>query len=986
MHTSFHIILLSVCLTALLAVLHHIEAGVGSRFDRQKVRQKVIHGALCISIVVWRHFNATGGRYSLSSRMKRRDWMEQTASFGYWLRRRRKALDLTQEALAQQAGCAVATIRKIEADERRPSRDLAEHLACRLEIPPEERAAFLKAARAELATDRFAIATQPIEPPAAWQRPTTNLPAPTSVFIGREREVASVSELLRRDGVRLVTLTGAGGSGKTRLALRVAAELLALTPVANAPPLHPTPSESESSATDSSKGLFPNGVWFINLAPISDPALTASTIAQALDIRQTNGQPIRDRLKDYLCEKRALLLLDNFEQIVESAPLVSELLAAAPGLKVLVTSRRPLHLSGEHEFAVPPLELPPQTAGGAVRGSRLQRSVAELTQYDAVRLFIERAQAVKADFTVTDENAPSIAEVCCLLDGVPLAIELAAARVRLFPPQALLAHLDKRLTFLTGGPHDLPARQQTLRNTLDWSYDLLDAGEKMLFARLSVFVGGCTLEAVQTVCNADDELPFDVADGVAALLEKSLLQQEQGVSCEPRFRMLETTREFALERLEASGEAEALRRRHAEYFLMLAETAEPELCRAEQLTWLQRLEQEHHNFRSALAWSQTSAAGVEIGLRLAGALGRFWQMRNHQSEGYAWLASILARPMAEPSVERAKALNAAGFLVVSLAQAKMLFEEALAIGRALGNTICIADALRGLETTIPLTDAALRQALLEESLALCQALGDTWRSAMALDRLGFLARSQGDFGRAIERCEQSLTLFRQLGDRWGSVSSSYILIAARAGITHNYDELRPQINAIITQWRELGDKQSCAGALNDLGEHARFLGDYASAARYYAEGLALFQELGNRPFIALVLCNQGYLAHNQGDDARAAAFMAESLALVRETTWQEFIAYCLAGSGWVAMGQGWAERAARLLGAAKTPFDAAGDLLAPIDRAEFDRNVAAARAQLGDEAFAAAWQAGQAMTLEQAVAYALADDIARPGERALAVT
>jgi tetratricopeptide (TPR) repeat protein len=442
--------------------------------------------------------------------------------------------------------------------------------------------------------------------------------------------------------------------------------------------------------------------------------------------------------------------------------------------------------------------------------------------------------------------------------------------------------------------------------------------------------------------------------------------------------------------VEASGEADTLRRRHAEYYLTLAETAEPELCRAEQLIWLERLEQEHHNFRAALAWSLEdkeilrqgdtenesieqpgSLSRQEIGLRLAGALGRFWQMRNHQSEGYAWLVSILVCPTAEPGVERAKALNAAGFLADSLVQAKVLFEEALAIGRALGDTTCIADALRGLETAIPLADAALRQALLEESLALCQALGDTWRSAMALHQLGFLARVQGDCRQAVERCEQSLALFKQLGDRWGSISSSYTLFEARAISTQNFGELIPQINAIVAQWRELGDKQSCAGALNDLAEIPRAQGDYANAARYYAESLALFRELGKRTDIALVLCNQGYLAHNQGDDARAAALMAESLVLLRETAPQDHFAWCLAGLGWVAMGQGRAERAARLLGAAKAPFDAAGTLTNSFDRAEFDRNVAAARAKLGLDAFAAAWQAGQTMTLEQAIEYAL---------------
>jgi len=665
---------------------------------------------------------------------------------------------------------------------------------------------------------------------------------------------------------------------------------------------------------------------------------------------------IRDRLKDYLREKRMLLLLDNFEQIVDAAPVVGELLAAAPGLRVLVTSRMPLRLSGEREFAVPPLSLPPPSERSNVR---------TLTQYEAVRLFIERAQAVKADFAVTNDNAPAVAEICYRLDGLPLAIVLAAARVKLFPPQALLTRLDDRLKFLTGGARDLPARQQTIRNTIDWSYDLLDAGEQMLFARLAVFVGGCTIEAAEAVCKANGDLPMEIVDGIAALVDKSLLRQTEDPDGEPRFRMLETIREYALERLEASGEAEALRRRHVEHYLALAETAEPELHRAEQLAWLQRLEQEHDNLRAALAWSQTSAASVETGLRLAGSLGPFWQMRGHQSEGRAWLLSILAPPMDRPTAVRAKALNWAGSLVDSSIQQEALFEESLAVGRALGDIASVADALRGLGIR---TGA---QALLEESLALCQKIGDTWRSAMALYSLGLLALKQGDFGRAIALNEESLALFGQLGDRWGSVYTTYRLLCARMNSTQSYSELMPQVTELLAQWRQLGDQSAYANVLNGLGEMARAHGEYGRAAIYYAESLALWQDVGVRSEVAIVRCNQGLLAHNQGDEGLAAALLAESLVLVRKNADQGGIPWCLEGLGWVAMAQGQAERAARLLGAARAWFHLTDVLSNPGDWAESDRNVAAARAKLGEEAFAAAWEAGRAMTLEQAIAEAL---------------
>lgn len=380
--------------------------------------------------------------------------MERIGSFGYWMRRRRKALDLTQPELAQLVGCALGTIQKLEGDERRPSKQLALRLAELLQIPATERADFVKAARAELAADRLAPGEpEATAPDRAPMRLLSSLPIPPTPFIGREREAAALRDLLRRDDVRLVTVSGPGGTGKTRLSLHVAAEL---------------------------RGQFEHGVWFVNLAPIGDPSLVASIIAQALGLREVGEQPIVELLKQWLRERRTLLLLDNFEQVVEAAPIISELLACAPGLKVLVTSRTTLRLSGEREFAAPPLGLPPgfaglaQAAGAGQPAAEFERpSMQNITQYEAVRLFIERAQAVKADFAVTNQNAPAVAEICYRLDGLPLAIELAAARVKLFPPQALLERLGSRLNFLVGGARDLPARQQTIRNAIDWSYHLL---------------------------------------------------------------------------------------------------------------------------------------------------------------------------------------------------------------------------------------------------------------------------------------------------------------------------------------------------------------------------------------------------------------------------------------------------------------------------------------------------------------------------------
>jgi predicted ATPase/class 3 adenylate cyclase len=486
-----------------------------------------------------------------------------------------------------------------------------------------------------------------------------NLPIQPTPLVGREKEVAEVCLRLSRPEVRLLTLTGAGGTGKTRLGLQVAAEL-----------------------TDE----FEDGVFFVSLAAISDPELVVPDVAGTLGVKETGGQPLLKSLEYYLREKHILLVLDNFEQVLEAAPMVSELLSAAPNLKVLATSRISLGLYGEYEYSVPPLDLPD-----------LERapSVERLSQYEAVRLFVERAQAAKADFSVTNENAPAVAEICHRLDGLPLAIELAAARIKLLTPQAMLARLGNRLKLLTGGARDLPERQRTLRGTIRWSYELLEEGEKVLFARLAVFSGGGTLEAIEAICDAEGDLPVDVLDGVSSLVDKSLLRQEEEEGGEPRFVMLETIYEYAREKLENSGEAETIKRAHAEYFLALAEKAEPKLTTAEQGAWLERLETEHDNLRAALSWS-LGRKDQELALRLGGALWRFWFLRSHLSEGLQWLGEVLSLRGGFTAL-RAKALNGAGDLVWSQGnydRAKELYEESLALSRQLGDKRGIAARAR----------------------------------------------------------------------------------------------------------------------------------------------------------------------------------------------------------------------------------------------------------------------------------------------------
>jgi predicted ATPase len=630
--------------------------------------------------------------------------------------------------------------------------------------------------------------------------------------------VEAVTSLLRREEVRLLTLTGTGGTGKTRLALQIGGAVL---------------------------DEFERGVFFVSLASITDASLIPSTIAGTLKVKETPGESLVETLCGYLRDKQILLVLDNFEHLLEGAPVVSELLAACPELKVLITSRAVLHLSGEYDYPVPPLSVP---------DPKHLPDVPTLSQYDAVALFIQRAQAAKPDFSVTNDNAPAVAEICHRLDGLPLAIELAAARIRLLPPQALLARLSSRLKLLTRGARDAPTRQQTLRGTIDWSYGLLDEGEQTLFARLAVFQGGCTLEAVEAVSSAEGEL--DLLEGMASLVDQNLLQQ-QGED-EPRFAMLETIREYALERLHGAGEDGTIRERHAEYYTTLAETAEPELTGGDQTIWLERLESEHENLRAALAWFREH--GEDGGLRLAAALWRFWLTRGHLTEGRGWLEEVVARAgqrEASPAL-RAKALNGAGNLTFAQgddSRAQDLHAESLRLRQELGDKRGIAASL------INLGNVAWRQgayerarALYEESLPLMQELGDKRGIANRLHNLGMVAYMQGDYSRAGELYERDLRL-RQ----------------------------------------ELGDKEGLSYSLNCLGLVAYVQGSYERAQELFKESLRLRQELGYKWGIVDSLVGLAGVAGAQRQHERAAQLLAaavagsEAIGAVLDRTEQEII-------------------------------------------------------------------------------------------------
>lgn len=742
-----------------------------------------------------------------------------------------------------------------------------------------------------------------------------NLPRPRTALIGREAELVAASAELLRDDVALLTLTGPAGTGKTRLGIAVAAAVA---------------------------DRFADGVCFVPLAPIADPALVAPTIAKTLGLREAGNQTAIEGLKHYLRDRRLLLVLDNLEQVVAAGPEVMELAAACPHLKLLVTSREVLRVTGEHEYPVPPLPLP-EAALALPAGDGL---VAELGANAAVRLFIERAREVRSGFELTAGNAAAVAEICRRLDGLPLAILLAAARVKILPPAALLTRLDHRLQFLTGGPRDLPARQQTLRGAIVWSYDLLDPAEQRLFRSLGVFVGGWTLEAAEAVC-AGLGLELDLLDGLSSLVDKSLIRQRL-VDDEPRFFMLETIREFALECLDEMVELEAARRSHAEYCLALAEAAEPELHGPRQIEWLNRLEREHANLRAALTWSLGTGLGAPdssepgadpiLGLRLAAALGRFWHKRSYFREGYRWLTHALAANPAVASdgasmgaefvATRARALYQAGLLAHfqdQLGHAETLLTDALDLFRRLGDGRWIARTLATLGSAASVAgDDSRASRLFEESLSLAQAIGEAEVAALVLRQIGFSNWQRGQLDAAAEYLEESLRLCRKLG----SISD-------------------------------------LAWALNYLGNVARERGEHERSKTLLAEALGLLNELGEKRGLATCLLALGKLACTLGDYERAEAYLSESLTLAIEQGEKRAIAMRLDCLGMVAGEGGNDRQAATLYGAAEALRRAIGAHIAPVDQPEHERRLGAVRDRIGEPLFAAAWAEGQVMPLEQ---------------------
>jgi predicted ATPase/DNA-binding CsgD family transcriptional regulator/DNA-binding XRE family transcriptional regulator len=856
------------------------------------------------------------------------------------VRHLRARLGLTQTGLAEALGVSAASVLRWEHGRTHPS-ELAWQRILRA-----ERDGALVSPVGPVA--RFGGVPDDSEPAP----PRTNLPAPLTSFVGREAELSEILALL--GSARLLTLTGAGGSGKTRLALEVGYRVSGVGRRDGAQPdgrfavsnshgdtAAPQSSLSGSHSSPASAALgsqstlgpptadtrqpthaFPDGVWLAELAPLTDPALVPWAIGAGLGVREQPGRPLVETLTGFLRGKRLLLVVDNFEHVLAAAPLLTELLRSSPELHLLVTSRVLLRLSGEQSYAVPPLRLPDPKRLSEIEDTR---------RSEAVQLFCERARTADVGIVMTEPTARTVAEICARLDGLPLAVELAAARLRVLSPGTLLTRLQSPLHLLTGGPRDASSRQQTLRSTILWSHELLGDAEKVLFRRLAVFAGGCTLEGAEALCASTDRAWLDVVEGLDSLCDSSLLQQRVQENGELRFVMLETLREFGLERLAESGEEAKVRRRHRDYFVRFAEQAAPHLMSGAREPWHRRLTAEHANLVLALQ-NAVDRSDPESGLRLVGA-ATWWAVREAPSEMLHWAERLLE--LAGPShrtAARARVLwvaAALSWMHEDVARTRVRLAESTALWRELGEKQGLALALAWITWTAP-ADLNAAQAQIDESIALYRELGDPWGLAWALHSRGMLAAAAGDLTTARSFSEESLQLYGELGDTW---FAAY-----------------PMMNLAQVALRQR---------------------DYATANRLFEQVLPALRSAGEKTNIASTLTTLGYFALRRGEAPAAAVLLMESLELRRELNAQRGIAGAFAGIAGAASLNSRPIEAARLLGAAAALRDEFGadprsDLLAPL-REEIAAGV---RARLDARAFAAAFAEGRALPLEGATSAA----------------
>jgi non-specific serine/threonine protein kinase len=699
--------------------------------------------------------------------------------------------------------------------------------------------------------------------------------------------------------------------------------------------------------------------------------LVAAAIAQTLGVREGGERPIADLLGPAVAGRQLLLALDNCEHLLPAMPLIGELLAASPDLTVLATSRARLRLRGERELPVTPLAVP--TAAG-----RGVSPLEEVAGVEALRLFVERAQAVMPEFALTESTAPAVAAICRRLEGLPLALELAAARVKLLPPEALLARLEQRLPLLSGGARDAPDRQQTMRDAIAWSHDLLTEAEQAIFRRLSVFAGGFTLDAAAAITASGEarlDQQEDALEGLAALVDQSLLRigEPSAGGPESRFTFLETVREYAQERLEASGEAETVRHAHAAFYLALAEQAEPELTGPAQVEWLTQLEIEHDNLRAALGWASERQPPIAIGIRLAGSLWRFWWMHGHYHEGRGWLEALVEQG-AGTETERAKALYGAGSLATEqgdYGRAVMLLEAALAAARTAGDGAVAALALTDLGSIARQQGAYARSTELHgEALALRRENGDRRGVAVSLGNLGLAALHQGAYDQAEELLTDAATAFRDVGDEH-SLITTISNLAHAAAVRGDFERARSLLEESLAGYRAMEDHQGIADDLVTLGLATQGQGNLVGATALFGEALEHAREIGYRLGEATALHRLGRAVLDAGDAEQALVLLGHSLRLVRSTGDYEAMAGILDAVASAAAARS-AQRTGQLFGAVAALRAAIGAPRPPVDEVGYQRAVTLVRATLGDDAFAAAETAGRALQLGDAIAMALA--------------
>jgi predicted ATPase/class 3 adenylate cyclase len=770
-----------------------------------------------------------------------------------------------------------------------------------------------------------------------------NLPTQLTTFIGRENEIAEVKQEL--ESHRLVTLTGSGGTGKTRLSLQVAADLLE---------------------------KYDHGIWFVELAPLTDPDLIPQTILSTIGIQDQQGKTPLEVLKEYFHEKQSLVLLDNCEHLVSaSAQVVNTLLNAAPKLKVLASSREALGVKGEASYPVPSLSLP---------DIKHLPVIEQLSQYEAVRLFIDRALLVAPHFVVDKDNAPFIAQTCHRLDGIPLAIELAAARVKMLSVDQISKRLDDRFHLLTGGARTALPRQQTLRALIDWSYDLLSENERLLLRRLSVFIGGWTLEAAEEVCSdqsavtsqqsgttADWLLVTDILDLLTQLVNKSLVMviAEGSQSGETRYRMLETIRQYAREKLLEAGGGEIIRDRHLTYFVKLAERAETELYRANQAFWLNKLDDELDNLRTALEWALTR--DVQSGLRITVLARQFWLSRGHTQELADWLWQLLERHETKNSLH-AQAMAVYCLCTIDFEHARTLAEQSLQLARALADKEVEAYSLMSLGAVIALQgDLKEGIPLVEQSRDLYQTLGNKLGQASAMS---WLVLNHNDLAQTKAIMLDALRLFRELGHLSG-MANCLSLLAHRVIWTGDFSSPVPWLDEAMAIYQQLGDETGQADTLNIQGSLAYWLGNYQQARTYYEEAILLYDKVGSHWMISWSHVNLAYAVLRQGDFIKARELFRVCIQRFQKTNTIIGLIYAVEGFASLNVNQSRAEHAAPLYAWADATRDKIGDYRPPLEQASVERDLAVIRAQLTDKEFANVLAVGSKMTMEQAIALTL---------------